>query len=88
MHIRKNHQDGISGFTPHVIMWKSNTPDTDGKIKVLTCCGMHHCGVVIQDLKSGNETLMIDFILGKELLLTEAELGSLIAFKNTGYEII
>lgn len=87
--IKKNHQDGTSGFTPHLLWWNTQAELIDGKVHLFAMCAIHGCGCNVQDLNSKlGDIVAIDFLVIKENFLTEKELLGLIKFKNSGYELI
>ncbi len=88
--IKKNHQDGLSGYTPHLILWDEAADLLNGKIHVIAYCAIHGCGIWVENLDSddSSEKRLIKFIQPKVNWLTVGELKALILWKGTGYEII
>ena len=87
--VRINHQDGIWGFTPHIIQYSEPILIVDGKVTVQTCCGMEGCGVTITDPKEDGGLYTVRFDVVKDLELPYNELLALeFVWRNTGYEII
>lgn len=82
--VKKAHQDGIKGFTPHIITYFEPFKIEDGLIPILVHCGV--CDVLIkEEEKDEYSTYFND---GTIYRIPERELLTLIlTWKNTGYEI-
>lgn len=83
--VKTAHQDGVRGFSPHIITYFEPFKVDDGTIPILAHCGI--CDVDIEPQQDGMSKLR--FNEGNILHLSERELLSLILnWKSTGYEII
>lgn len=83
--VKKAHQDGIKGFTPHIITYFEPFKIEDGLIPILVHCGV--CDVHIDPKQ--NDVYSILFNDGTIYRIPERELLTLILrWKNTGFELI
>lgn len=86
--VRTAHQEGIKGFTPHLICYEKPLCFVDNKIDIITSCAMHNCGVYVGEERE-DQTYPIEFIDVHELQLTKQDfLALLLDWKNTGFELI
>lgn len=82
--IKKSHQEGISGYTPHIISFTDPPEKQDGKCKLVICCAMHGCGVHISQSDQSftfERTQIILLELHDFIALTTK-------WKNSGFELI
>jgi len=83
--VRKCHQDGVRGYTPHLICYFEPFKVEHGYIDTLVHCGV--CGVEVRPQQNDIHPLV--FGEGTLIKMPEKELLSLILlWKNTGMEII
>lgn len=87
LYIRKAHQDGISGFTPHILCFDKSIATLNG-IYFEYSCGMNGCGIEIGELYEDG-TQKITFLRTDSFTLPLLHAIPLIShWRNTGYELI
>ena len=83
-HGRFCHQDGYTGFTPHIISFDRPLVYKDGKIQLTKTCGVHGASYRIE-----NQKLIFDFKDVEYFYISPEDFKALMMkWLNTGYEII
>ncbi len=86
--IRKCHQDGFTGFTPHFIVYQVPLVITEKGIRMVHVCCIDSCGVSIGK-DNGDGVCEITFLEIVEMYLSPSDFSSLLTnWRGTGYEII
>ena len=86
--IRQAHQDGICGYTPHIISYTNPIEIIEGLVEIHYSCAIHGCGITIGDERpNGNYDIRFDRI--QTLKLPVNDFQSLISdWRRSGYELI
>ena len=86
--IRQAHQDGICGYTPHIISYQNPIQIVEGTVAIECACGIHGCGITVGD-KRPNGSYDILFNRIEKLRLPPSDFHSLINnWRRSGYELI
>lgn len=84
LHEKVAHQDGLPGYTPHLITFKVPEIYKDGKIELIVCCGVCEAGYTWK-----KQQIYFYFKEARYIYLPYDDFQALVLrWKNTGLELI
>jgi len=84
--VHKATQNGLRGYTPHIIMYEGISDETHKDI--LVCCSLHKCGLFIRESQDVEYPYDVDIQKVTIHKITHADYKALEDFKDTTYWLI